>query len=128
MTFYGFSSTFKERSDSFHIPYICAFSPMLRAAVVAMNKHDAVATQIEGIVEEIDSTEEVAKSLKAGCNGVLGERAIRQVDLRPAPNHPLVLLKCFVGWDGDNQKWLVWAEGGTETYWEDRGGPVIGNG
>lgn len=42
---------------------------------------------------------------------------MRQIDLRATPDSP-ILLKIFVSWDHDHQRWHAFAEGPEEMVWE----------
>ena len=110
---YAFHPDYSTRSDAKY-PYIASFSPMLRAAVQFMGKKEAIAVQIEGIVEEVACNEEVASSIK---KPIIEGQNVRQVDLKN--DDGMVLVKCFVGWDHHKGIWVVWAEGAQERHWED---------
>lgn len=120
------SLDFKEGTPGFKIPYGCAFSPMLRLAVRTVEAD--IQRHIEAVVQDIDSNEKIARSLKAPSEF----RTYRQVDIKKSsdPNSD-ILLKCFLVWGKDNvgqELWIVFAEGARETFWEDQFGPRIGSG
>jgi hypothetical protein len=97
----------------FHIRYSCPFSLEMRAAVKELGIN--VQPAIEGVVEDIDGNEEVANSLKHPLPGC---REVRQVDIRQSADGPIIL-KTFVEWYEEKRMWVVYAEGGHETYWEE---------
>jgi hypothetical protein len=99
----------------FRHPYICSYSPMLRTAVKIDGR--SLKRFIEEALDDVAGNEEVAESLQRPCS-LPGSIAFREVDFSAGPGHPTIL-KCLVWWEPEKKIWVVFAEGGEETYWED---------
>ena len=115
MTIFIKGPDFQEGSEGFNIPYGCAFSPLVRLAIKTLGAD--IKRHIEAIVEDIDSNEKIASSLKAPSEF----RSYRQVDLKKEDGS--VLMKCMVEWGEDgagDELWIVFIEGASETFWEDQ--------
>ena len=78
-----------------------------------------IARTAEDLVRKFANDPELCKSLKEDPNHDVGVRVMRQVDIRPEPGHPTVLMKCFVGWSHKKNCWYVMVEGPDETVWEE---------
>jgi len=110
---FAFHPDFSERREA-EIPYIAAFSPMLRAAVGAMQAKEKLAMQIEAVVKDIATNQEIADSLKQPVDGM----NVKEVELKTSPNEDAVVIaRCFVGWEEERNVWVVWVEGGPENHW-----------
>ena len=99
------------------IDYVCTMSPACRKVVALMGAINKIKIMVEGVVDDIAANDEVSASLK---EFVPEFRSLRQVDIRPSPDDPNVMFKCFVFWDKRNI-WHVLLEGGLEDYWENYG-------
>ena len=103
-------------ATDFHIPYVCSFSPLLRATTQIFGKKEELQHVVEGIVKDINSNEKVADSLKIPAP--IGTQITRQVDIRlGGPDNP-VILKSFITWDFEQKHWLVFLESVLENHWE----------
>jgi hypothetical protein len=100
----------------FKFPYICSYSPQLRIAVKIDGR--SLKRFIEQALGDVAGNEEVAESLQQPCTLPSGI-AFREVAFSAGPGHP-PMLKCLVWWEPDKKIWVIFAEGGEETYWEDR--------
>ena len=73
--------------------------------------------QCVSIVRYFEESPELCASLKT-TNVVPQEgRVMRQMDIRNGADGPVVL-KFFLSWEFDNDRWLVLVEMPPETYWE----------
>jgi len=100
---------------NFRFPYICSYSPELRIAVKIDGR--SLRPFIEQALEDVAGNEEIAKDLQRPCT-VPGGIAFREVAFSAGPGHPPVF-KCLVWWEPEKKIWVVFAEGGEETFWED---------
>ncbi len=104
MQFVG--GAYKRKTD---VQYSAALSKKVRAGVSFMGTN--LRPLVEQLVDQFEQSEELCKSLK------VPGYPMRQVDLRPEPGHPTILLKVFMSWRDD--RWLVMIEGADETVFEN---------
>jgi len=115
------------REEPFHIPYVGSLSPKLRLARL-VDGGNVLQRQIEGIVEDIHNNRPVAASLRVPVNGC---RSYRQIDLREGERPPegapkaKIVMKAFVSWDHQNDRWHIFVEFADEDYWEKAFGPEV---
>lgn len=100
------SGPYERKTD---VEYVCALSKRVRAGVALMGTN--LRPLVEQMVDQFEESEELCRSLKVPGN------PMRQVDLRPSPGHPTILLKVFMSWRDD--KWMVMIEGSDETVFEN---------
>lgn len=105
--------------SDFPYRYGCTVSPILRiaAGVVGQTGLDNLRKQVEGIVTDIEANRPVAASLRVPVPGM---KSTRQIDMRlgpPGGGGP-VIMKTFIAWDHQEDKWIVFVEGADENYWE----------
>jgi len=102
----------------FPCQFCCSFSPLLRKVCVTVPQiKEFIREQCVSIVRYFEESPELCASLKT-TNVVPQEgRVMRQMDIRNGADGPVVL-KFFLSWEFDNDRWLVLVEMPPETYWE----------
>lgn len=108
-------------SQNFDIPYIGSLSTVLRLSVMASGPSgaDRIREILEGVIQEIVNTPGVGDLLKVKNStlSALGANEMRQCDIR---SDDKVIFKTFTYWDHNRDCWIILAELGDETFWEDK--------